>query len=203
MFITAPAQIGFTNDGRTLVVTTKSHNTLLTFPVDRRGLPSAAPIVNPALAGSVPFSFVVDRRGTVHVTDAGTGQISSYDVARDSTVHLIASSASTGGAALCWNIQIGRTIYGANAGSATLSSWSIGRDGSTTLTNPVATTTNAGPIDMAASSNDRFLYVQEAVAGTLGVYAVGPDGSLARIQTVTGLPAFSPAAAGMEGIAAS
>ena len=74
-------------------------------------------------------------------------------------------------------------------------------DGSATLTNPVAATTAAGPIDLAASTNGKFLYVQESVAGSLGVYTVSGDGSLQRIQTVSGLPAFTTT--GMEGIAAS
>ncbi len=200
VFISAPAQIGFNKDGRTLIVTTKNHNQIVSFPVDRHGYPSATPLVT-ASAGPVPFSFVVDGRGTVHVTEAGTGMTSSYSVARDGSMALLGSSASTGGAALCWNVLAGHTIYGANAGSATLSAWQVAADGSATLTNPVAATTAAGPIDLAASSNGRFLYVQEAVAGSLGAYAVSRDGSLDRIQTVSGLPAFTTT--GMEGIAAS
>ncbi len=200
LFISAPGQIGFSKDGRSLIVTTKNHNQILTFPVDRQGYPSATPVVT-ASAGPVPFSFVVDGRGTVHVTEAGTGKTSSYSVARNGSLALLGSSASTGGAALCWNVQARRTIYGSNAGSATLSAWQVAADGSATLTNPVAAATAAGPIDLAASSNGRFLYVQEAVAGSLGVYAVSRDGSLARIQTVSGLPAFTNT--GMEGIAAS
>lgn len=199
VFISAPAQIGFSSNGRALIVTTKNHNQILTFPVDRAGYPSATPLVT-ASAGPVSFSFVVDRRGTVHVTEAGTDKTSSYSVARDGSLTLLGSSASTAAAALCWNIEVGRTIYGANAGSASLSAWQVAADGSAILTNPVAATTAAGPIDLAASSNGRFLYVQEAVAGSLGVYAVSGDGSLERIQTVSGLPAFTTT--GMEGIAA-
>ncbi len=200
VFIDAPAQVGFSKDGRTLIVTTKSHGTLLSFPLDRRGLPSAAPVVT-ASAGAVPFSFVVDDRGRVLVTEAGTGAISTYTVARDGSLTLLGSSAGSGGAALCWNIRVGRTIYGANAGSATLSAWRAPGRGAATLTDPVAARTGNGPIDLAASADGRFLYVQESVDGTIGAYAVSNGGSLTRIQTVTGLPAF--ATTGMEGIAAS
>lgn len=201
VFISAPAQVGFSKDGRTLIVTTKNHNQLLTFPVDKRtGLPAPAPIAT-ASAGPVPFSFVVDQRGTLHVTEAGTGAISSYSVGRDGSLGLLGSSASTGGAALCWNIQVGDTIFGSNAGSDTLSAWAVQRRGAATLTNPVAATTGAGPIDLAASRDGRYLYTQEAVAGTLGVYKVSRDGGLERLQTVSGLPAYTTT--GMEGIAAS
>lgn len=199
-FLTSPAQVGFSADGRTLIVTTKAHNQLLTFQVGRDGRPSETPLVT-ASAGAVPFSFVVDNRGHVQVTEAGTGAISTYVVGRDGSLSLLGSSAGTGGAALCWNVQVGRTIYGANAGSATLSAWNFQNHGPATLTAPVAATTGAGPIDLAASGDDRFLYVQESVAGTLGVYSVAADGSLARVQTVSGLTAFTTT--GMEGIAAS
>ncbi|MGV8965777.1 MAG: lactonase family protein [Cellulomonas sp.] len=199
VFISAPAQIGFGKDGRTLIVTTKNHNQILSFPVDKRGLPSPAPVVT-ASAGAVPFSFVVDHRGTVHVTEAGTGKTSSYAAGRNGSLTLLGSSAATGGAALCWNIVVGRTIYGANAGSANLSAWQIGANGAATLTAPVAASTGAGPIDLAASGNGRYLYVQESVAGTVGAYAISGDGSPQRIQTVAGLPAYSTT--GMEGIAA-
>ena len=43
VFIDAPAQVGFSADGRTLIITTKSHNELLSFPVGRDGRPSADP----------------------------------------------------------------------------------------------------------------------------------------------------------------
>jgi hypothetical protein len=74
-----------------------------------------------------------------------------------STSAPIGASASDAGAALCWNVRIGRTIYGANAGSATLSASRIQNDGTATLTTPVATATNAGPIDLAASDDGHFL----------------------------------------------
>ena len=81
------------------------------------------------------------------------------------------------------------------------SAWSIPSHGAAALTAPVATTTGAGPIDLAASRDGRFVYAQESVAGTLGVYAVSRDGALVRTQTVSGLPAFTTT--GMEGLAAS
>ena len=199
-FLQSPAQIGFSPDGHTLIVTTKAHNELLTFPLGRDGRPAATPLVT-ASAGAVPFSFVVDHSGRVLVTEAGTGAISTYTVARDGALHLLGSSSGDGGAALCWNVQVGRTVYGANAGSATLSAWSIPSHGAAALTAPVATTTGAGPIDLAASRDGRFVYAQESVAGTLGVYTVSRDGALVRRQTVSGLPAFTTT--GMEGLAAS
>jgi 6-phosphogluconolactonase (cycloisomerase 2 family) len=199
LFITAPAQVGFSADGHFLIVTTKLNNKLLTFAVGRDGRPAATPTVTVS-HGPVPFSFVVDQRGTVQVTEAGTGAISSYAISSTGALRLLGTSAGDGGVALCWNIRIGRTIFGTNSGSGTLSAWRI-RDRTTALTAALATTTGVGPIDLAASRDGRYLYVQESIAGTLGVYSVSDGGRLHRLQTVTGLPAF--AAGGMEGIAAS
>lgn len=198
-FITAPAQVGFSKDGRTLIITTKLNNELLTFHIGPDGRPSDSPVSTDS-AGPVPFSFVVDQRGVVHVTEAGTGATSSYRVGDDGTLDLVSQSQGDGGAALCWNIRIGDTLYGANAGSSTLSSWTIQPAGSAVLSDTDAAVTGLGPIDLAASTNGRFLYVQEAVSGSLGVYQVSHDGGLARIQTIGGLPAFD--GDGMEGLAA-
>lgn len=199
VFIASPGQVGFSADGHVLVVTTKSHDQLLTFPLDRDGVPSSNPVATPS-AGAVPFSFVVDRYGRLQVTEAGTGRTSTYTVADDGALGYVGSSAADGGAALCWNVAVGRTLLGANAGSATLSSWSDPRFGAARLTAPVAARTDAGPIDLAASRDGRFVYVQESVAGSVGAYAVTAGGASTRIQTVSGLPAFTTT--GMEGIAA-
>jgi len=91
VFIASPGQIGFSADGRVLVVTTKNHNQLLTFTLDRQGVPAPSPTVTPS-AGAVPFSFVVDRSGRLQVTEAGTGRTSTYAVAHDGALRLIGST---------------------------------------------------------------------------------------------------------------
>ncbi|MBA2336783.1 MAG: hypothetical protein H0V96_03320, partial [Acidimicrobiia bacterium] len=49
--------------------------------------------------------------------------------------------------------------------------------------------TGDAPIDVDLSAGDGYLYVINAGDHSIGVYAVGDDGSLTEIQTVTGLPA--------------
>ncbi len=199
-FLASPGQVGFTPDGRHLLVTTKAGNTILSFAIGRDGRPSATPTVTSSI-GQVPFSFVFDARGRLEVTQAGDGALASYRVRADGSLQPLGASAPDGQAALCWSARIGRTVFGANAGSGDLSSWTLGRDGTATLTHQVVTTTGAGPIDLAASPDGHFLYVQQSGAGTLGVYAVDRAGHPTAVQTVTGLPAFD--AGGMEGIAVS
>jgi 6-phosphogluconolactonase (cycloisomerase 2 family) len=46
-----------------------------------------------------------------------------------------------------------------------------------------------GPIDMDLTGDDHFAYVVNGGSDSIGVYAVGEDGSLTLVQTVAGLPA--------------
>lgn len=50
------------------------------------------------------------------------------------------------------------------------------------------------------TQDEKFLYVQNAVSGTVDGFRIGRDGSLTKVTTAAGLPAF--AESGMEGIAA-
>ncbi len=93
------------------------------------------------------------------------------------------------------------TLYAANAGSNSISSFADHRS-QLTITATVAATTGAGPIDMAASQNGRFVYQLTGGSGQVNEYVRGANGSLTMIGSVdTGLGA----AAGkpIEGIAAS
>jgi len=198
-FLTSPSQIGLTPDGRTLVVATKANNTLVTFRV--RGDGSLGDAVVNASQGPVPFSFVFDRRGRLEVTQAGDGRTASYAVARDSSLVPLGVSDSSGGAALCWNIRVGTHLYGANAGSGTLTSWTVARNGTTSVLAPVAAATSPGPIDLAASTGGRFVFVLSGLAGEVDAFATHEDGVLVPAGVTTGLPKID-ATGGPEGIVA-
>ena len=198
-FLTSPSQIGLTPDGRTLVVATKANNTLVTYRV--RGDGSLGHAVVNASQGPVPFSFVFDRRGRLEVTQAGDGATASYRVASDGTLVPLGVSASSGGAALCWIVRVGSHLYGANAGSGTLTSWTVARDGTTSVLAPVAASTSAGPIDLAASDDGRYVFVLSGLAGEVDTFAAHRDGSLAPVGVTSGLPTID-ATGGPEGIVA-
>lgn len=107
----------------------------------------------------------------------------------------------------CW-IDFGHdgsTFYVSNAISATISSLRLEDDGSVTVLDTVAAVgTSAfaelgvpidGPtafgrtdgfIDLDVSNGGEYLYQLEGLSGNIGVYAVGPRGSLEQIQEVTG-----------------
>jgi hypothetical protein len=66
------------------------------------------------------------------------------------------------------------------------------------LVNPLAATGIPGAIDMAASSDDHFLYAQSGASGSVKAFEVNDDGSLTPIGSWT-----IPDGGSQEGIAAS
>jgi len=190
-FTHTPGQVAFTPDGNRLLVTTKANtNAVEVFDVDRFGGLSARPTVT-TLAGAVPFAVAFDARGNLAIAEAGPNAVATFAIDRRGALLPIAQAA-TGQAATCWIVNVGGRLYLSNAGSATISAF----DGAL---HPVGvTSTGAGTVDAAGSSDGRFLYVQTGAAGNVDAFRVGPDGSLTAAGSVT-----VPGAAGGEGIAAS
>lgn len=197
-FLQAPSQVAITPDGRAVVVATKTHGTLLTFPLTNGGRPSASSVVTPS--GTVPFALAFDRSGSLLVVDA-TGYASSYKVGRDGNLALVSTAGPTGQAAACWTVVVDGSLYAANAGSNSITAFKDHR-GQLTIAAAVAATTGAGPIDIASSGNGRFIYQLTGGSGQVNEYVRGADGSLTMIGTAdTGLGAASGKP--IEGIAAS
>ena len=199
-FLQSPAQIGLSPDGKTLVVTTKAHNTIVTFPVAANGT-LGDPVVTPS-AGPVPFSFVFDARGRLEVQQAGDGRNASYAIRPDSSLELLGVSAPSGGNALCWSVRVGHFVYGANAASGTLTSWRLAHDGTSTVAQPVAASVGPGVIDLAAADHGHYVYALDAITGTIDGYATDGAGGLAARAHITGLPVID-ATGGPEGIVAN
>jgi 6-phosphogluconolactonase (cycloisomerase 2 family) len=197
-FLTSPGQVGFTPDGRQLLVTTKaSTSTIDVFAVKSNGRLSDSPVANPS-ATPVPFAFTFDPAGRLVSGEAGASAVTTYTVGADGTLADIASL-SDGQVALCWIQATGGYYYVANTGSNTLSGYRIDAAGQPSLIGAtgIVATTEPGPIDLAASSEGGFLYGETGVTSTVDEYHVNADGSLTRLGTVTGLPP------GIEGIAAT
>ena len=195
-FLVSPGQVGFTPDGRKLIVTTKaSKSTIEVFDVGRDGRLSSTPVVNPSPT-PVPFAFTFDPAGRLVSGEAGQSSVTTYTIGGDG--HLTNPQSLTDGqVALCWIVRVGDFYYVSNTGSNTLSGYRIDSSGRPTLLTPtgVVAATPAGPIDLAASGG--FLYAQTGTTGTVEEYRVQRDGKLTRLGSVTGFPP------GMEGIAAT
>ena len=193
-FLTAPGQVGFTPDGRQLLVTTKASGSAIdVFSVGPDGRLSARPVQN-ASATPVPFAFTFTPEGRLADGEAGTSSLATYAVQADGTL-TDARSASDGQAALCWVQRVGSYYYVSNTGTSNLSAFTVAANGQPSSLGTVATT-ETGPIDQTSPSGTSYLYV-ETGSGTVDEFLSNSDGSLTRLGTVTGLPA------GMEGIAST
>jgi len=195
-FLSSPGQVGFTPDGNQLIVTTKaSGSDIDLFRVRPNGRLNA-PVVNAAATG-VPFSFTFDPAGRLVSGEAASSTLTTYALGADGTLS-DPQSLADGQAALCWIASVRGYYYVANAGSANISGYSIDADGTPSFIVPggVVGSTEAGAIDLAGSSDGRFLYAESGGAGTVDEFAVNGDGTLTKLGDVT----LSP---GLEGIATS
>jgi 6-phosphogluconolactonase len=190
---TAPAQVGFSDDGDALVVTEKNANVVTTYRVaddGRIGAPTSF-----ASPGQVPFGFAFNRRNRLVVTEAAASTVSSYRfLASDPARPLVASASvpDTQGAA-CW-ISItpnGRFGFVSNTSAATISSYRIAGNGQIELAAAVAGSTGAGsaPADSAISADGRHLYVRSGRTLTISAFGIDHDGTLSAPALANGLPA--------------
>jgi 6-phosphogluconolactonase (cycloisomerase 2 family) len=202
-FITAPADIAQTSDGDHVVVTTKANNTIDVFNVSGDRL--SAPVKNTS-ASAVPFALSFDPIGRLVVANAGNSSVGTYRVESDGTLQTIAPGTSDGQAALCWVVGTGSTFFGGNAGSSTISAFTVDGDGGVALTGTpdgvVAHTGGGtgGTIDLAITSDQKFLYAENSFAGTVEGYRIEADHTLTLVETQGGLPVFD--GHGMEGLVA-
>jgi len=193
-FVSTPGQVAFTPDGHELLVTTKANGHAVdVFGVRRSGGLSHDPVVN-ELPETVPFAMSFDPQGRLVLAEAA-GNVATFDVHGDGTLGAV-DLKETGGAATCWIVGIGSTFYASNTGSDTLSGYTT--DGAGLLSALGDTSTGPAPVDAAASSDGRYLYVQTGAEGGVDEYAVNGDGSLAPLGSI-----LVPDTAGGEGIAAS
>ena len=200
-FLASPAQIGFSPDGRHLVVTTKTHNTIDVFGVRAGGRPSSTFVAN-ASASPVPFAFTWSDTGLLVMTEAASSNVTAYRIRHDNSVVVRGGPLTDGQKALCWIVGARGHFFGSNTGTQTISAYGIDGHGEVTLAGApdgIVATTDAVPVDLAATRGGAFLYVQEPTSGSVQGYKVHADGSLTLVATMTGLPTATP----MEGIVAA
>jgi 6-phosphogluconolactonase (cycloisomerase 2 family) len=193
-FLDSPGQVGFTPDGRDVIVTTKRNGKIDVFPVGPDG--RLGPRVENASPDPVPFAFDFDSQDRLAVVSAGSSALTIYEIRPNGTLDLIAGPVGDTQKAGCWVLRVpGDFFYIANTGSASLSTFHV--DGGVTLTTP-ASATGAGPIDLASSSDGQFVYAETGGGGTIEEFRVETNGALTPIGTISGL-----AAGLIEGIAAT
>jgi YD repeat-containing protein len=200
-FLASPSQVAITPDGRDVVVGTKTHGVLDVFALNHLGVPSTAPVVTTS-AGGVPFGLSYDAFGRLIVAEA-SGGASSYWVQPSGALVTISSHIANAQAATCWSVIAKGFVYTANAGSNTITGYAENWHGQLSLLNAdgITATTDAGPVDLAATGDGRYIYQEATGAGVIDEFKVNDNGSLTQFGTVTG---FTPDnGTGFEGIAAS
>jgi 6-phosphogluconolactonase (cycloisomerase 2 family) len=189
---TNPAQVGFDDEGASLIVSERATNLLDVYAIDRDGL-AVGPFVH-ASAGPTPFGFAVDKRNTLFVSEAGAGGgASSYRITAGPGLTPVSSMVMTGQRAACWAVvtKNGRYGYVINAGTGNISGFAIGHDGSAALLDADGVTAQTGgnPTDAVLSHDSQFLYVRVAALSQIAVFRVHSDGSLTALPPLTGTPA--------------
>jgi 6-phosphogluconolactonase (cycloisomerase 2 family) len=192
-----PAQISFSPDGRTLVVTERGTNSISTFAVDDGGY-ADGPTTIPS-AGATPYGFDFTATGALIVTEAFGGEVgaaaaSSYALASPGRLKLVSGSVGDTRSEVCWAAvtRDGRYAYVTNFGDGTISSYRIAPDAGLELLEPVAASTRPGQKgirDEALTPDGRFLYALDADAQRLFGWTVRDDGSLSAIGEFEGVPA--------------
>ena len=190
-----PAQISFVDDGSAVVITEKNTNKLVSYLINRWGIPGARHTLTSATP--TPFGFAVGRHGILYVSEAaggapGASTLSSYRVRENGSIVLVDGPNGAGQAAACWVVLTGngRFVYDTNTGSDNVSSFKTNPFGGLSVLEAVAASTGMGstPIDAALSKNSKFLYVLNSGNETIRGFSVEGDGGLRFVQDIGGLP---------------
>jgi 6-phosphogluconolactonase len=196
-----PAQVGFTPDGSTLVVTDRGTDSIALYPVGADGL-LGEPAIQPS-SGQTPYGFAFASDGTLLVTEAfgaekGKAAASSYRVG-GATATPVSRSVGNGRSEICWAVvsKDDRYVFTTNFADGAVSRYSIGPDGSIALDDAVAGTAiegEPGLRDEALTGDGRFLYAIDADGGRIFGWAIDDSGRLSALGSWEGVP---PTVAGL------
>jgi 6-phosphogluconolactonase len=190
-----PAQVGFSPDGTTIVVTERGANAIAMFPVDDRGRLDA-PHMQPS-AGQTPYGFAFTEDGALVVAEAfgaatGKAAASSY-IQRGANITPMSQSVGNGHSEICWAVvsNDNRYVYTTNFADSTVSRYAIGADGSLTLDDPMAGVGiggHTGLRDEDMTDDGRFLYAIDADSQRIFGWSVSGGGALSPLGSWDGLP---------------
>ncbi|HET7504690.1 MAG TPA: hypothetical protein VFK02_26895 [Kofleriaceae bacterium] len=188
-----PTDIGFTRDGKFVVVAERFASKLDTFQiVDGVAQPGSFQ----DSAGMQPFAFDQSPEGFLIVAEVGTGapgasSVSSYTISSTGALIPVTSALPTLQSAACWLVMAGGYAFIANAASANITGVVVSETGALTLhdADGVTATTGTGAIDLAVSPDRGFLYSLASGPHLINTFAIRADGSLAAMTGLPGAPA--------------
>jgi 6-phosphogluconolactonase len=192
---TDPAQVAFSLDGRTLLVTDRADK-IHAFAVDDDGRLQEK--VTHESSGATPYGFDLRADGVLVVTEAAGAQVgkasaSSYKLGEPAQLAPVSGAVGSTRSEVCWAVisKDGRTVFVTNFGDGTISTYAIGADGSIELQEAIAATTvdgTPGIRDEALSSDGEYLYALHADTGRVFGWKVGSGGELNTVGSANGLP---------------
>jgi len=215
VFTTSPGQIGFTPDGKHILITNKGPDpvanmgTLIMYGVNGDGTLSEDPTITP---GPGPFSFAFDDYGHVFVTEVFPGALSSYSI-DESGLNQISRSVITMQDLPCWDTYFGGFVATSNNGSGTMIILRVDDSGALSLVGDgVAASATEGivlPIDLEFSPDGKYLYIistmfdKEDEDQSPNIVVFRNEGDSLTILTAVseGVPAPSETKFGVAGIA--
>lgn len=191
-----PAQVGFSPDGSTLVVTERMANAIVSYPVGSDGQ-LGHPHTRPS-SGQTPYGFAFTDDGTLLVVEAfgaakGKAATSSY-ATEGVDVTPVSASVGNGRSEICWAVvsDDNRYLYTTNYADSCVSRYAIGEDGSVTLDDPAAGVGiegHTGLRDEDLTTDGRFLYALDADSRQVFGWSIGANGTLSAIGSWGQLPA--------------
>jgi 6-phosphogluconolactonase len=189
------AQIGFTPNGRGLVVTERGGDKISAYTVGMDGMLGDPRTIDSQ--GATPYGFAISNEGTLVVTEAfraekGAAAASSYRIDGDAIMPGTAS-VGNGRSEICWAVisKDGRYAFTTNFADGAVSRYAIGMDGSLTLEDATAGITEDGRPglrDEDLSDDDGYLYAIDADQGQVVGWSVDGRGMLTAAGSWGGLP---------------
>jgi 6-phosphogluconolactonase len=189
------AQVGFTPDGRVLVVTERGGDKLSAYAVGKDGMLGEPRTI--ASLGATPYGFAISNEGTLVVAEAfraekGAAAASSYRIERDAIMPGTASIGN-GRSEICWAVitNDGRYAFTTNFADGAVSRYAIDMDGGLTLEDAAAAITEDGRPglrDEDLSDDGRSLYAIDADQGQVVAWSVDDRGRLSPAGSWGGLP---------------
>ena len=211
--IAVPGQVEFSPNGRFLLVTQKTTNVLLTPPdaIDVfRVLPGGLTLPMPqrmASNGLRPFSLAFRNDSQLFVVESfnaapEASAASSYRLTDNGTLEVISGSIPNQQTDTCWVVitKDGRYAFTANFGNGTISSYRFAPNGQVVLVegNAAFLGMDSQPVDLALSTDSRYLYLLLRGTGGVASFRIQDDGGLTPLGVVTG---GLPVADGASGLA--
>jgi 6-phosphogluconolactonase (cycloisomerase 2 family) len=191
-----PAQVGFSPDGTTLVVTERGTDRIVAYLVSHDGVLGNAALQ--ASSGPTPYGFAFSDERTLVVTEAFGAQVgkaaaSSYRL-ENGVVTARTRPLGNGRSEICWAVvsHDGRYAFTTNFADGAVSRYAIAPDGTIELEDAAAGTTvegRPGLRDEDLTPDGRYLYAVDADAQRVFGWAVGVDGALEPLGSWDGLPA--------------